>query len=140
MIDTGGQQDYEKMLQDYSEGGGSALEESNKSAQNLKGSLNALSNSWTELVSTFAQTDNLKKLVQLLTKILNLTTDISKVTDGLGIPAIAAGGFGLYKFVKNLDWFCNKNYKLKFRDFLVGLLWGRIYYNGNINNSIGLRF
>lgn len=40
--------DYEKMLVDYSNGAGSALEEADKSANNLTGPLNALQNSWDE--------------------------------------------------------------------------------------------
>ncbi|RKI21737.1 phage tail tape measure protein [bacterium 1xD8-6] len=40
--------DCEKMLVDYSNGAGSALEEADKSANNLTGRLNALQNSWDE--------------------------------------------------------------------------------------------
>ena len=43
---------FDKMLVDYSEGSGSALEEAMKSANNLSGKLNQLQNSWDSLVNS----------------------------------------------------------------------------------------
>ena len=43
---------FDKMLVDYSEGSGSALEEAMKSANNWSGKLNQLQNSWDSLVSS----------------------------------------------------------------------------------------
>ena len=43
---------FDKMLVDYSEGSGSAMEEAMKSANNLSGKLNQLQNSWDSLVNS----------------------------------------------------------------------------------------
>ena len=43
---------FDKMLVDYSEGSGSALEEAMKSANNLSGKLNQIQNSWDSLVNS----------------------------------------------------------------------------------------
>lgn len=51
---------YEKMIQDYSEGGGSAFEEAMKTAESWQGRLNSLKNQWTEFVSGFVDTDFMK--------------------------------------------------------------------------------
>lgn len=45
------------MLKDYSEGTGSAAIEAEKSANNWSGSLNKLSNSWTEFIGNFVKSD-----------------------------------------------------------------------------------
>lgn len=85
---------YEKMLQDYSEGSGSAMEEAEKSANNWTGSLNKLSNSWTELVSKFAESDS-------IIQVINLMNDLTKAVGGLAdvsnsINKFFSGGlFGL---------------------------------------------
>ena len=48
---------FDKMLVDYSEGSGSAMEEAQKSANNWSGSLNELSNTWTSIVNNFVDSD-----------------------------------------------------------------------------------
>lgn len=48
---------FDKMLVDYSEGSGSAMEEAQKSANNWSGSLNKLSNTWTSIVNNFVDSD-----------------------------------------------------------------------------------
>lgn len=78
---------FDKMLVNYSEGSGSALEESNKSADNLTGRLNALHNSWTEIVNTVASADNLKTGVNLLN---GLADTAQKVLDTFGLLPIVA--------------------------------------------------
>ena len=49
---------FDKMLVNYSEGSGSALEESMKSANNLSGKLNQLQNSWDSLVNSIVNKNN----------------------------------------------------------------------------------
>ena len=48
---------FDKMLVDYSEGSGSAMEEAMKSANNWSGKLNQLQNSWDSLVSSITNKD-----------------------------------------------------------------------------------
>ena len=48
---------FDKMLVDYSEGSGSAMEEAQKSANNWSGSLNKLSNTWDSIVNNFVDSD-----------------------------------------------------------------------------------
>ena len=45
---------FDKMLVDYSQGSGSAMEEAMKSANNWSGKINQLQNSWDSLVATVA--------------------------------------------------------------------------------------
>lgn len=68
---------YDKMLVDYSEGDGSALEESNKSAENLTGTINKLHNSWAEFVNGIIDSDGLKSGVELLNGLVETLGSVS---------------------------------------------------------------
>lgn len=92
----------DKMLVDYSEGSGSAMAESEKSANNLTGTLNKLSNSWTELVNTFADTDGLKGAVNILNNVLQSVTGI---VDKLKMSGTVGLGAGLFAGIKNIGIF-----------------------------------
>ena len=72
---------------------GSALEEANKSANNLQGRLNALSNSFTKLVNNFADSDTLKSFVNTLNGILTTVNGLIKNFGTLQtiIPMVFAG-------------------------------------------------
>lgn len=76
-----GWDDYEKMLVDYSQGLGSSAIEAEKSANNWSGSVNKLSNAWTELVQNFANSDVIITATNLLTGFVN---GIDNVTSALG--------------------------------------------------------
>lgn len=89
---------FDKMLVDYSEGTGSALEESNKSAENLTGTLNKLSNSWTEFVNSIINSDGLKAGVNLLNKLVEGATSLTSKLGSLGTIGLGAG---LFAGVKN---------------------------------------
>lgn len=96
-----GQNDYQKMLKDYSEGMGSAAIEAEKSANNWEGSLNKLSNSWSSFISNFANTD-------LIIGATNALTGFVKVLDTLTSNPLLLGGTvgaigGGIAFFKNLD-------------------------------------
>lgn len=86
---------YKKMLSEFNseEAIGSALEEANKSANNLQGRLNALSNSFTELVNNFADSDTLKSFVNILNGILTTVNGLIKNFGTLQtiIPMVFAG-------------------------------------------------
>lgn len=83
---------FDKMLVDYSEGSGSAFEESSKSANNLQGRLNALSNSITELVNTFINSDGLTAAVRVLDNLVQGTTKLVDTVSPLTIGFSALGG------------------------------------------------
>ena len=78
---------YEKMLKDYSEGSGSSYEEAMKSANNLEGSLNRLSNTWTSVVNNFADSKMLTFLVNLGNGFLSAVDGITRFTDSIGALA-----------------------------------------------------
>lgn len=85
--------DYDKMLNDYSQGKGSAMVEAEKSAENLEGRLNSLSNSWTEFVSKFAQTDSLKGGISFLDGIVSSMTNLQDKQ--LFLPSMLSAIMGL---------------------------------------------
>lgn len=89
---------FDKMLVDYSEGTGSALEESNKSAENLTGTLNKLSNSWTGFVNNIINSNELKAGVNLLNKLVEGATNLTSTFGSLGTIGL---GTGLFAGVKN---------------------------------------
>lgn len=90
---------FDKMLVDYSEGSGSAMEEASKSANNLQGRINALSNSWTEFVNTIVNSDELKTGVNILNDLVQGATNLVNALTPLGTAAAIGGGiFG----VKNI--------------------------------------
>lgn len=95
-----GQQDYDKMLKDYSEGSGSAAVEAEKSANNWKGSLNQLSNSWQQFISNFADAGQITSAVQLINQLVKGFDGLVKAVSPLGVLSIGGGAFA---FFKNLD-------------------------------------
>ena len=98
---------FDKMLVDYSQGSGSAMEEASKSANNLQGRLNALSNSWTEFVNSVVQSDTLKTGVNILNE---LVQGVTKLTSSLGSLGTIGLGAGLFAGIKNVGqakmWAC----------------------------------
>lgn len=81
---------YEKILSDYQDAEGSAALEAEKTAQSWQGSLNRLSNTWTELVSNFANSDGITIGINTLNDALSVIDDsIEKIgslqTMGLGL-------------------------------------------------------
>lgn len=90
---------FDKMLVDYSEGEGSALEESNKSAENLTGTINKLHNSWIEFVNTVINSDGLKTGVNLINDLVKGLSNIVDLFDSAGTLGIGAGLFAGLKNV-----------------------------------------
>lgn len=83
---------YDKMLQDYSEGEGSAFEEAQKSANNLEGTINKLSNTWVELINNIISSNGLKAGVNLFNSLLE---QINKVTSSSDKLALTLGTIGI---------------------------------------------
>ena len=100
---------FDKMLVDYSEGSGSALEEATKSANNLTGRLNALQNSWNELINSVIQADDLKLLVNILNGLTQSVTNLIKPLGTLGTIGLGAGLFaGVKNFGKTYECMLSK--------------------------------
>lgn len=113
--------DYDKMLNDYSQGKGSAMVEAEKSAENLEGRLNSLSNSWTEFVSKFAQTDSLKGGISFLDGIVSSMTELQDKQ--LFLPSMLSAIMGLQTAFtgKGIDIGRDKNGKLDIGGSLFGI-------------------
>lgn len=97
-----GNGEYDKMLQDYSQGGGSAAKEAEKSANNLEGSLNRLHNSWTKFISNFANTSQMTGAVNGINSLVNALDSLISTLTPLGT---IGAGVGIYKLFENLDLF-----------------------------------
>ena len=89
---------FDKMLTDYAEGEGSALEESNKSAENLTGTINKLHNSWTEFVNGIVSSDGLKTGVNVLN---TLVSTAQKALDTFGLFPTIIGTIYTAKSMKS---------------------------------------
>ena len=85
--------DYDKMLNDYSQGKGSAMVEAEKSAENLEGRLTSLQNSWVEFVGKFAQTDALKGGISFLDGMVSSMTELQDKQ--LFLPSMLSAIMGL---------------------------------------------
>lgn len=93
-----GWEDYEKMLKDYSEGAGSAEIEAQKSANNIQGNLNKLSNQFTDTVGNIVNSDLMNNGVKGLTTALS---GLNTVTDKLGTSGSIASVIGLLSTFNN---------------------------------------
>lgn len=84
---------YDKMLQDYASGSGSAMNEAMKTADSWEGRLNSLSNSWLEFVNNFAQADVMKGGVSFLD---GMISSFDKLQDaGLFLPTLVSSVMAL---------------------------------------------
>lgn len=95
-----GNGEYDKMLQDYSQGMGSAAREAEKSANNWEGSINKLSNSWTKFISNFANTSLITSGVNSINLLVNALDGLVNTLTPLGT---IGAGVGIFSFIKNLD-------------------------------------
>lgn len=89
---------YEKMLKDYAEGNGSALEEAMKSANNWEGSMNRLGNTFTKVVNNIVKSDAVIAGTNGLNSLLSV---IDKITSKLGSLGTIGLGAGLFAGLKN---------------------------------------
>lgn len=89
---------YESMLDLYSQGMGSAAEEAEKNTNNIEGSLNRLSNTWTDTIQNVISSNAILAIVKSLNGLLSV---INKVTDKLGSLGTIGLGAGLFAGVKN---------------------------------------
>lgn len=89
---------YDKMVQDYSEGSGSAFNEAMKTADSWEGRLNSLSNSWTEFVSGFVSTDFAKDSISGLESMIHIFDNLNEAQ--LFIPSFLSSMMALQSVFK----------------------------------------
>lgn len=89
----------DKMLVDYSNSSGFAMNEAQTSANSLSDAVNKVSNSWTELINTFINTDEIINAANMLHLLMQTATDI---TDKLGFNGTVGVGAGLFAGLKNV--------------------------------------
>ena len=96
--------DYEKILEMYSSGIGSAEEEAEKSANSIEGKLNKLSNAWNQTVANVIDSDLLKGLIDIGTSAVDLADDMNLLKTaifGLSIVGSLKGGKALISWFQN---------------------------------------
>ena len=110
---------YKKILGDYQNAQGSAAQEAEKTANSWEGSINRLSNSWTDLVANFADSSEITTVINFLNGIVSSVDILTEKSDGLkSLFSIISGGFltknglgkrnaGLYKIKQNYRRFIN---------------------------------
>ncbi len=117
---------YDKMLKDYSEGEGSAFEEAQKSANNLTGSLNRLSNTWTGTVNNIVNSKALTTGVNTLNGLLGIINQITDALGSWGSIGLGAGIFAGFKNVGRPKMYGLTNYCFEIADNIVLLLMARV--------------
>lgn len=71
---------------------GSAFDEAEKSANNLSGTLNKISNTWTEIVNNIINADELTVLANGLNNILKIVELLTDKLGLLGTAGVTIGG------------------------------------------------
>lgn len=90
---------YEKMLDEYAKGTGSISVEVEKTAKSWEGSLNRLSNTWTDTIGNIANSDAIISMINSLNGLLSV---INKMTEVLGPLKTIGLGAGLFASLKNV--------------------------------------
>ncbi|MCM1496023.1 MAG: phage tail tape measure protein [Bacteroides sp.] len=87
---------YEEMLWEYGEGTDTLAAKAEKTANSWEGSLNRLSNTWTDTVGNIVDSDMIISVINGFNELLNL---INKTTDTLGTSsALTIAGGGILAF------------------------------------------
>lgn len=77
---------YEKMLNEFSQGAGSALEEAEKTANSWEGRLNSLQNSWDSFINTLTNKEAVMSGISFFDRLIQ---GAEKLTDSIGeIPVV----------------------------------------------------
>lgn len=103
-----GWSDYETMLGQFADGADSMAKEAEKTANSWEGSMNRLSNTWTDTIGNIANSDGVIGLIKSLDWVLD---KINKLTGALGSLGSIGLGAGLIAGIKNVG-------GLKFRESL----------------------
>lgn len=87
---------YSKMLDEYSQGTGSMAVEAEKTSKSWEGSLNRLSNTWTDTIENIANSDAIITLLNGFNGVLSVINNVTDVLGSLGtIATIGSGILGL---------------------------------------------
>lgn len=97
----------QKALNDAMTSEGSAFEEQSKWLDSIEAKMGQNQAAFQSLSSTVISSDLIKFFVDLGTGVINATDNVIKF---VGSFETLAAGAGIAAFVKNFDWFCNKNY------------------------------
>jgi TP901 family phage tail tape measure protein len=89
---------YEEMLSQYARGAGSMAQKAAETADSWEGSLDRLSNTWTDTIGNIADSGAVITLVNGLNGLLSV---VNSITDGLGSLGTIGIGAGITAFVKN---------------------------------------
>ena len=77
---------YEKMLSEFSQGAGSALEEAEKTANSWEGRLNSLQNSWDSFINTLTNKEAVMGSISFFDRLIQ---GVEELTDAIGeIPVV----------------------------------------------------
>lgn len=90
---------YEEMLQNYSQGAGSLDMAARKTADSWEGSLNRLSDTWTETIGNIADSDAIVTIINSLNSLLSAGNSL---TGWLGSSGTIGLGAGLLAGIKNV--------------------------------------
>ena len=82
---------YKKILGDYQNAEGSAAQEAEKTAQSWEGSLNRLSNSWTDLIANFANSSGITTGINFLNGIVSGVDALTESIGALNVIGAASG-------------------------------------------------
>lgn len=97
----------EKAMSDMANSAGSADKEMSIIMDSLDYKLNRLSETGVGISQNLFKRDDMKNIVDILNSV---GTALDKLTNKLGLFGSISTGVGIFAFVKNFDWFCNKNY------------------------------
>lgn len=84
---------YEKMLGDYENSAGSAMNEAMKSANNWDGSLNRLNNTFTDIIGNVANSDVIIATINNLNSLLEIINKLTSALGSLGTIGVIGGGY-----------------------------------------------
>lgn len=95
---------YEEMLQQYEVGNGSMAREAEKTANSWEGSLNKLSNTWTDFVNGLVTSDTAKGVIDFLTTIIK---SVDEFRDSIGTLPTLLGSIATVGAFKNVGGLIN---------------------------------
>ena len=90
---------YSQMLEQYAQGTGSMAAEAEKTANSWEGSMNRLSNTWTDTVQNVADSDAIITAINGLNGILSA---VNNITEALGSWGTIGAGIGIAASFKNV--------------------------------------
>ena len=92
---------YETMLQQYATGTGSMAADAKKLADSWEGSLNRLSNTWTDTIRNVANSDAIITIIDSLNGLLSVVNTVTGELGSLGTIGLGGLGVGIASFVRN---------------------------------------